>query len=336
MDILFFLLIILCLAVIIVGLIKPNAVIRWGDPANRNRKNVLKFYGSLIILLYIIFSVAIDSLDVTKDYSEVSNIPENNNTEYRIGELKIYFIDVGQADSILITAGSDSMLIDAGNNDDSELVVDYIKSQGIGDLDYVIGTHPHEDHIGGLDAVIDSFKIGKVLMPKEKSTSKTFEDVLLSIQSKGLKVTPPKIGDKYKLGEAEWTVLAPSYETNGETNNASIVIRLVFGNNSFVFAGDAEEISEQEILKVGNLGSDVLKVGHHGSSSSTSIDFLKEVNPKYAVISVGLDNRYEHPDEEIIDRLTKQNIEILRTDQLGTIIFTSDGNNLKYEANEKQ
>lgn len=363
MDILFFLLFLLSFIALIVGIIKPTAVIRWGKVDKRNRKKVLKFYGIGLILFFSLFGSSIDNIDATEDSSntisisenddvkatenntkeEVNNQQKNENKESQVTEeknngtivtdnLEVHFIDVGQADSILIKTGSNSMLIDAGNNDDSNLVVDYIKSQGISNLDYVIGTHPHEDHIGGLDVVIDSFKISKVLMPKQKSTTKTFEDVLTSIQNKGLKVTTPKVGDTYNLGEAKWTILAPNQEQYNETNNSSIVIKLEYGNNSFVFTGDAEEISELEMLQTGNLKSDVLKLGHHGSSSSTSDNFFDEVNPKYAVISVGLDNSYGHPHKEVIDMLNNKNIDILRTDELGTIIFTSDGNNINYKA----
>ena len=328
MDILFFLLFLLCVIALIIGLINPNLVIRWGSPSKRNRKKVLKIYVTVLILLYIIFSSSIDTFDSTEELLEAPNSFESNHAGK--DNLEVHFIDVGQADSILITTGSDAMLIDAGENEDGDLVVDYIKSLGISDLDYVIGTHPHEDHIGGLDDVINTFDVGKVLMPKKESTTKTFEDVLLSIQNKGIKVTTPKVGAKYNLGQAEWTILAPSQEYE-ETNNSSIVIRLIFGDNSFMFTGDAEEKSEKEILKTGDLNSDLLKVGHHGSISSTSIDFLKQVNPTYAVISVGKDNRYGHPHKEIIERLTEQNVEILRTDELGTIILTSDGNDLNYE-----
>ncbi|MGD9678308.1 MAG: ComEC/Rec2 family competence protein [Vulcanibacillus sp.] len=366
MDILFFLLFLLSFVAIIIGLIKPTAVIRWGNPDKRNRKKVLKFYGIGLIIFLGVFVLSVDNIDATEDYTGTTNISENedvevtennikeeepsksenetneseaikeiNNDTVITGNLEVHFIDVGQADSILIKTDSDSMLIDAGNNGDSDLVVDYIKSQGIDDLDYVIGTHPHEDHIGGLDAVINSFEISKVLMPKQISTTKTFEDVLTSIQNKGLKITTPKVGATYNLGQAEWTILAPNQEQYDETNNSSIVIRLEYDNNSFIFTGDAEEASELEILKTtGNLKSNVLKAGHHGSSSSTSVDFLNKVNPTYAVISVGLDNSYGHPNSEIIERLTNKNIEILRTDELGTIILTSDGNNISYTANK--
>lgn len=132
------------------------------------------------------------------------------------------------------------------------------------------------------------------------------------------------------FGLSEWTILAPYQEKYDNINNSSIVIKLEYGNNSFIFTGDAEEISEIEMLNRGGLKSDVLKVGHHGSSSSTSLDFLNEVNPDYAVISLGLDNKYGHPHVEVIERLNNKNIEILKTDELGTIIFISDGNNLEY------
>ena len=327
MDILFFLLYSLCLLGLIIGLINPKAIIKWGNTAKRNRKKVVKLFVTGLILLYILQSSSLGSLDLAENYPEEPTPVDNSDgTDY----LKVHFIDVGQADSILIVTASDSMLIDAGNNNDGDLIVNYLKSQGIDYLDYVIGTHPHEDHIGGLDDVIDSFEIGKIFMPKHKSTTKTFEDVLLSIQNKGLKVTSPKVGAKYNLGQAEWTILAPSQEYK-ETNNSSIVIKLVFGNNSFIFTADAEEKSEIEMLKTGNLNSDVLKVGHHGSITSTSYDFLKEVNPTYAVISVGEANRYGHPHKEVIERLTEQKVKILRTDELGTIIFISDGDELQYE-----
>lgn len=261
-----------------------------------------------------------------------TNDPVDNGQIEGSENLKVHFIDVGQAEAILITVGSQSMLIDAGKNSDEELVVDYITSQGIEKLDYVIGTHPHEDHIGGLDAVIDSFDIGKIIMPKQIATTRTFEDVLTSIQNKEMKVTTPKVGDTYDLGQGKWTILSPSGENYSETNNSSIVIRLVHGNNSFLFTGDAEVSIEKEILNLGvNIESDLLKVGHHGSTTSTSVKFLDAISPEYAVILVGLDNSYGHPHREIIELLENKNIEILRTDELGTIIFNSDGETLSYE-----
>ncbi|HHV30292.1 MAG TPA: MBL fold metallo-hydrolase [Clostridium sp.] len=249
-------------------------------------------------------------------------------------QLQITFLDVGQADSILISQGQRYMLIDAGNNADEELVVNYLKSKGIGKLDYVIGTHAHEDHIGGLDAVINDFEIGKVLMPKQISTTKTFEDVLVAIKNKGMKVTTPKVGDVYELGKAKWTILAPNKEKYENINNSSLVVRMTFGNNSFIFMGDAEELSEREILSNNlEIQSDLIKIGHHGSGSSTTALFLKKVSAKYAVISVGKDNSYGHPDSLILNRLKTFGVEVFRTDEIGTIVVTSDGDTIKFDKN---
>jgi len=203
------------------------------------------------------------------------------------GTLKVHFLDVGQADSILINAGSAVMLVDAGNNADADNVVNYIKAQGIKKLDYIIATHPHEDHIGGMDAVVNAFDIGKVIMPKVQSNTKTFEDLLRAIAGKGLKITSPVPGTKYSLGEAEFTILAPNGSDYEDVNDYSVVVKLQFGKTSFLLTGDAGVQSEGEMLLKGfDLKADLLKVGHHGSHYSTSDEFLKAVSPKFAVISV--------------------------------------------------
>lgn len=249
------------------------------------------------------------------------------------GELQIHFIDVGQADSILIQQGNASMLIDAGNNPDSSLVKNYISQQGITNLDYVVGTHPHEDHIGGLDYVINSFKIGKIYMPKATSSTKTFQDVVDAIKAKGMKPTVPTVGDTFKIGAATATILAPSNTSYEDINNTSIVIRLTYGNNSFMLSGDAEDVSENEMLSTGlNVKADLWKIGHHGSSSSTTQNMLDKVNPKYAIISVGKGNTYGHPTQSTMSKLKAKNISVYRTDENGTIVVTSDGKNITFNA----
>jgi actin-like ATPase involved in cell morphogenesis len=228
--------------------------------------------------------------------------------------------------------GGKVMLIDAGNNSDADMVVNYINNLGIEKIDYVIGTHPHEDHIGGMDAVINTFDVGEVMMPKVSTNTKTFEEVLLSIKNKNLKITSPELGLDYKLGDATFTVLAPVSEKYESLNNYSIVINLNFGETGFLFMGDAEVDSEKDIIDTGiNFASDVVKIGHHGSSTSSSGAFLKKVIPKYAVISVGADNEYGHPDSIILNRLKVMGVETLRTDRLGTIVFTSNGKVMSYE-----
>jgi len=288
-----------------------------------NRQRFRAFISFVALMSLLIFIVTGCSIEIETEYEKEPS-----------GNLKVHFIDVGQADAILIEQNNQYMLIDAGNNNDSDLVVNYLTEHHVDKLQYLIGTHPHEDHIGGMDAVINNFDIEQIFMPKVTSTTKTFKDVIMAVKNKNLKVTTPKVGDSYTLGDAEWMILAPNSEEYTELNDYSIVIRLVFGSNSFMFMGDAEKTSEEEILELTyqELESDVLKVGHHGSHSSTSDEFLEAVHPRYAVISAGKDNKYGHPHEETITKLQQGNIEILRTDQSGTIIFSADGKgNLVYE-----
>ena len=264
--------------------------------------------------------------------TEVPKITEPTENPSKNAVIEVHFLDVGQADSILIkTPDGKSMLIDAGNNADGQAVVSYIKSQDISKIDILVGSHPHEDHIGGMDNVINSFDIGQIYMPRISHTTQTYEDVLTAIKNKGLKVTAPTAGTSFNIGEAKCTILAPTSEKYDDLNNYSIVIRLQYGNTSFLFAGDAEEISEREMINKGfELSADVLKIGHHGSSSSTSPDFLKKVSPKYAVISVGPENDYGHPSAEVMNRLKNANIPVYRTDESGTVICTSDGESIKF------
>jgi len=246
--------------------------------------------------------------------------------------LKVHYIDVGQADAILIQQGTQNMLIDAGNNADDKLVVNYLKKQKVSKIDVLIGTHPDEDHIGGLDTVIKSFSIGKIYMPKVTKTTDTFKDVVTAIASKKMKITVPKVGEKFKIGTSEVTILAPSSETYKEANNYSIVTKLKYGNTNFIFMGDAEAISEGEILrKQLDISADVIKIGHHGSDTSTTSAFLKKVSPKYAVISVGTGNSYGHPCKPTMDLLKSSKIPVYRTDEAGTIVATSDGKKIIFD-----
>jgi len=249
-------------------------------------------------------------------------------------KLKVSYIDVGQADSILIqTPGGKNVLIDAGNNGDATTIVNYIKAQNIDRLDYVIATHSHEDHIGSMDTVIKTFDIGQVVMPKESSNTQTFRDVMTAIASKGLKPIEAKAGVKLDLGSEIYAeLLAPNSSGYQDINDYSAVLRLVYGKNSFLFTGDAETQSESEMLHLGSqLKVDVLKVGHHGSRTSSTAAFLKLVAPKYAVISVGKGNSYGHPTGEALVRLSSIGATIYRTDESGTIVCESDGETITFK-----
>ncbi|QEK13540.1 MBL fold metallo-hydrolase [Crassaminicella thermophila] len=275
-----------------------------------------------MLLSFFVFLTACSKNKTVETMSNVRN------------DLEVHFMDVGQADAIFIKKGQNTMLIDAGNNEDADWVVNYLKNQGIKKIDYVIGTHPHEDHIGGLDAVINSFDIGKVYMPKVTHTSKTFKDVIHAVKNKGLKISNPVVGSKIALGDAKGVILAPNSDKYKDYNNYSIVLKLTYGNTSFLFTGDAEGLSEKEMIDKGlNLSADVLKVGHHGSNSSTTLSFLNKVNPEYAVIMTGTDNDYGHPHKETMDKLKNKGIIVYRTDQNGTIVAISDGEHIKFNTN---
>lgn len=250
------------------------------------------------------------------------------------GELIIHYLDLGQADSILLELpNNEIMLIDAGNNSDGQKLVNYLREQGIDTIDYLIGTHPHADHIGGLDDVIENFVIGRIYMPEVIHTTKTFEDVLLAVQRKGKKITPARtevsIIDDPVL---QIYFLSPISNNYKDLNHYSAVVKVDFLDKSFLFTGDAEKINEEEMIeKYGSsLKSHVLKVGHHGSNTSTSEEFIEKVVPDYAVISVGKDNSYGHPSALVIQRLQNHGVKIYRTDLQGTIIARSDGQQILF------
>ena len=239
--------------------------------------------------------------------------------------LRVNYIDVGQGDSIFIQLpNNETMLIDAGEAYKSENVINYLNNLGIKKIDYVVGTHPHTDHIGGLEEVINTFDIGSIYMPRASSTSKTYEDLLTTISNKGLKVKTAKSGvvvlddDNLKL-----EFIAPNSDSYSELNNYSAVLKLTYLDNTFLFMGDAETLSEDEITY--DVDADVIKVGHHGSDSSSGIEFVKKVSPEYAIIMVGEGNSYNHPYQSIIDRYENVGAKVLRTDLDGNIVCDSDG-----------
>lgn len=239
--------------------------------------------------------------------------------------LRVHYIDVGQGDSELIELPNDEvMLIDAGENDKGGLVADYIRAQGIDKIDYLVGTHPHSDHIGGLDTVIDELEIGKIYMPKASSDTKTFSDVLDAVERKGLSVNSAKAGvEVLNDGDLSVTFVAPVREAYKSLNNVSAVVKIVYKDSSFLFTGDAEEQAEGDITA--DVRADILKVGHHGSSTSSSWDFLDRVKPSCAVISCDEGNDYGHPHAETLEKLSDIGAAVYRTDLDGTVIIETQG-----------
>lgn len=270
--------------------------------------------------------------DVKENNDNKPVVSESSNSSSSVnGQLKVHFINVGQADSILVQQGNSSMLIDAGNNGDAQTIMNYLDSQGVKALDVVVGTHAHEDHIGSMDYIINSFKVGKIYFPKQTSTTKTFQDFISAVRSKGLQLTTPVVGSSFKIGDATATILAPNGSSYEDANDYSIVIKLTYGSTSFLLTGDAEEVSESQMLSNGlDLSATVLKVGHHGSRTSTSQTFLDKVSPKYAVISVGKGNSYGHPTQETLNRLKNKGVVVYRTDENGTVVATSDGKDVSF------
>lgn len=242
---------------------------------------------------------------------------------------KIHFIDVGQADAALIQCDGENLLIDGGNAGDSNLMYTYLKKQGVTHLDYVIGTHAHEDHIGGVAGALNFADVAVAYSPVTYYNSKAFTNFNKAVQNHGISLTVPSVGDRFSLGSATCTIVGVNSES--DTNNTSIVVRIVYGNTSFLFTGDAEQEAESVILSSGyTLESTVLKVGHHGSSTSTGYRWLREVDPEYAVISVGKDNTYGHPTENTLSRLRDADVTTFRTDMQGDIICTSDGTTVTF------
>ncbi|MGI6498302.1 MAG: ComEC/Rec2 family competence protein [Oscillospiraceae bacterium] len=245
--------------------------------------------------------------------------------------LRVHFIDVGQADAILIQSNGENMLIDAGNRADGDLMVAYLKRQGVDALKYVIATHPHEDHIGGMAAVLEAVPADTILLSESDHPTNVFERLLDTIDEQGCRVIQAVVGNRYAIGGASVTILSPNgaHETN--VNNTSVGVRLVYGGTAFVMCGDAEKESEADMAASGlTLTADVLKLGHHGSSTSTTDAFLEAVGPGYAVISCGAGNSYGHPHKEILEKLARRQIPYFRTDKQGDVVAESDGTRITW------
>lgn len=253
------------------------------------------------------------------------------------GKLTVHFLDVGQADAAILQCGDQVMMIDGGNSADGSLIYTYLsETLGIRHIDYMVATHAHEDHIGGLSSALNACTVGTVYSPVTSYSSKQFSSLTKYVQQQGKRLTVPRVGDTLSLGDATVQFLSPA-KKYGDTNNTSIVVRVVHGSNTFLFTGDAEWEAEHDMVSSGyDLSAKVLKVGHHGSDTSSSYVFLREVMPQHAVISCGAGNSYGHPSAEILSRLRDIGAAVYRTDLQGTITCVSDGSTLSFSTSSDE
>lgn len=247
------------------------------------------------------------------------------------GELVVHFIDVGQGDSVLLESANEYMLIDAGEAEYGPTVCQYLENNSVETLNYVVATHPHSDHCGGLTEVINNFTCDNFITTETDQQTTTWLNVLNAVSDNNVNYIDAKVGATYTLGNSTFQIMGPHSDNYDDYNNYSVVIKATCGNNSFMFTGDAEKLAENEMLDYTlDLSADVLKVGHHGSTTSSGMNFLDAVSPKYAVISCGKQNDYGHPHKETVQNLSKFGITTYRTDKHGTIVATSDGNNIEF------
>ncbi len=301
---------------------------------SRNRKRKLKGIRTLLALILIICAaVALKTIPGAWEFLSkyLPFIEEPRQITVPDGDMAVHFLDVGQGDcSLIVMPNGRTVLIDASVKDEGKNILEYLSYQNVTHIDYFILTHPHADHIGGAREVIETLSVGKVVMTDIETDTSVFENLLLAIDKKNIPVHIAKVGDIIKLDNANMKVLGPAEKTD-DLNNMSIVLRLDYGKTSFLFTGDAEQPSEKDMLEKFSpteFRADVIKVGHHGASTSSSLDFITAVSPQYAVISCGKDNSYGHPHTETINTLNKLGIKYYRTDKVGNIVFSSDGENI--------
>ncbi len=312
---------------------KIAAAVNKGGKNIKTKKGKV-IYALLLVVIALVVLFAGDKLGLFESSDPVSAPVSGDQT----AECRVHFIDVGQGDCELVECGGKYMLIDAGENGHETEVINYLNALGVKELEYVVASHQHSDHIGGIAEVLAEFRAVNIIMPRltkeQTPTNSTYKAFLNAVKSSGAKVIEAKVGSVYEMGGASFEILGPVTNDAEDINNMTAVMRLDYGENSFLFTGDAETEEELEILENGaNLDCDVLKVGHHGSGTSSSNKFLSAVTPDICVISCGADNDYGHPHDNAVKRLKKQTDEIYRTDICGDVIVSSDGSRLsvKYE-----
>lgn len=293
-------------------------------------KKINKIIYSILILMVLIL------IGYTDIFEEIERYLNTHNVEYKSLSkeefFQIQFIDVGQAESILIENDHKYVLVDAGNNKDGKKLSNYFKSLGIDAFEYVVATHAHEDHIGGMDNIIRDFNINHFYIPKTKVDNVTYLEVIEELKKKNIKIETPTIDQAFQVENTLFEVLSIR-DDSIDLNNTSIVLKVTYFNNTFLLMSDATSEVEKSISEK-DIKSDVLKVSHHGSRYSSSANFLYKVKPKYAVIQVGKNNDYDLPKQVVLDKLERIQAKLYRTDIDGTIIMTSDGTNITVETKE--
>lgn len=291
------------------------------------RKKLLKIIIPVVLLVLVIIFIAV-------------KCRKENNPPLPDDKLTVCYIDVGQGDSIFLSAGGKNMLIDCGESEETDGVIRFLEEKRVEKLDYIVATHPHSDHMGGMYKIIDKFKIGEVIIPhladKDVPTTRYYQKFLDSCDSEDVSLSEAKVGDFIQLGDARIEIIAPCSRSYDNANNYSVGLFLTHGENTFIFTGDAEALAEKEMVKSGCLRhADVYKAGHHGSDTSSCFEFMEIISPDYAVISCGEGNSYGHPNKKALKAISKYTDKIYRTDINGTVIIVSDGKNLEIDAEKE-
>jgi len=283
--------------------------------------------GWVLVFLFIMLTLALAYILYSRQ--EAAEAPGEGSS------FEVHFIDVGQADSALVACDGHYMLIDGGNAEDSDLVYSYLERHGARHLDCMVATHAHEDHIGGLSGALNYATVDVAYCPVTEYSSKVFHDMVRYLGEQGKSLTVPEPGEKFSLGSAQVEILGPVTEYD-DTNDTSIVLRIDYGEVSFLFTGDMETKAEADLIESGaDLQATVLKAGHHGSDTSSGYQFLREIMPEYVVISVGEGNSYGHPSDEVLSRYRDLGAEVYRTDMQGHIIAESDGKTVTFRTEKE-
>lgn len=281
------------------------------------KKKDLKYYVIAVVIVFVL------SLFGGANDKENDSIPYSK-------QLEVHFLDVGQGLCIIASLGDDILIFDGGDSDTSSFVVSYLKDLGVTEIDYMISSHYDSDHVSGLIGCLNAFDVKNVIGSDYDHDTKIYDSFMNAVEEEELEMQYPKAGEIYTFGEAEFTILAPA-EIGNDSNANSVAIKLVYGDNSFIFTGDANISSEKEMVKSGiDLECDVLSLGHHGSSTSSSSLFLEKTVPEYAVISCGVNNGYGHPHVEVVEMLEAMEIELFRSDVQGTVIAIADGKEITW------